>query len=411
MQQRALAGAARALHRHDLPRREAQADAAQRVVVAAGVADGDVDERRGRLAGEQAPARLERRQGGELERCRSGLERVGAGVVLRTDGAQRDEDLRREQQHDERRRERERAVLQPQARGERDERHRQRGDEVEGEPRQERPPQRADRLDAVLLRDPRDGGHLAGGPAVHLQRRQPLQEVEQRRGQAREGGVRPLRAVAGREAEHDEEQRGDREGDEQDAERDQVGAGDGDQDERRHDDRLHDRRQHARDVAVERVERRADRVGDPGGVAPADLERSGGGEPGERRAAQLGPGPLAGAAAEQLDEPVEQRPGDQHRGERDELARGVAVPDRCERLRQQHRRRDRRRTAGRRERDEHRHVAAQRGRRREQPGVERREPPGALPAHRTGVCSGTTSRTETAGRVSRARKTQYVHAW
>ncbi len=187
---------------------------------------------------------------------------------------QRQVGLGGQQQHEQPHEQREIAGEQAEADGHRDDRDRDRGQELQREPRQERHAQHRHRLALVVARDGLDGVGRAVLASEGLQRAEPLDGVGEARGEAAERAVLPLLHAAGGEADehHEHRDEGDRQHD--DEPRQRVGEGHG-ADEDRHGDRGgHQLRQVAAEVRVQRLETVPRGHGEAGGIAGAEPPRA-----------------------------------------------------------------------------------------------------------------------------------------
>ena len=224
-------------------------------------------------------------------RGRAGQQRVGIGqgrgalggcVELRSDAAQRPVGLRRQEQHGERDPEVDRPGGQPQSDGDRHQRDRQRGDELEHGGGGEGDLEGVDGRPAVAVGDRADGRHLGLGPPVRDQRRQAPHHVEEVARQRLHRAPLGPGPVAGGEADEDCEDRHERQGQRHDEPRQGVEPGDRDEGEDGQDGSGHQRREVAGDVGL-----------DPGHAAGGEHREAGGRD--------------VGGAASSLEEPQAQR--------------------------------------------------------------------------------------------------------
>ena len=140
------------------------------------------------------------------------VEARSSGMEARADAAQREVALGSEQQHDQGGREAETARGEPQADFDRDQRHRQSGDQLQGERRQECHPERTHRGGAVLLGDRADRVALCLRPTEQAQGREPFDDVEKVTAQLLQDGPLSLRAALGHPSDQDHEDRDERDG-------------------------------------------------------------------------------------------------------------------------------------------------------------------------------------------------------
>ena len=190
----------------------------------------------------------------ERQRLGDRGEPLGALVELGARPAQRQEDLGRDDQHGERRRELDRPVQQPQPEGDREEGDGDRRQRVEHERREEGDAQRRQAGGPQRLAGPRDAGALLGGAAEGPQDGKALEDV----GDVTAEVLDLVPAVAGeRQARPSDErpehrEQADRRDD--DETRDPVEHADGDREGERSHDREDEIRQAPPDVDVEGVE-------------------------------------------------------------------------------------------------------------------------------------------------------------
>jgi hypothetical protein len=249
-------------------------------------------------------------------------------VELRADGAQREVCLGREQQDEHRGLVTEVAREQPQADFDSDECGGECGQQLEHERGHESHSQRRHRRAPVLLGDAVDGLRLRLRPAEHLQRRQPLHDVEEVAAKPDEERPLPFGPRPGVHADECHEQRDQRQRHPDRDRGDQVGAGDTHQHGDRHEARQRQLRQVAREVRVQRVE--------PAGEQSRELARVLVGQP-HRPTSRDARSDLApqlrfhrsgGPQRRGLGAVRRRRAQQHHHGERDQAAvhRGRAVP-------------------------------------------------------------------------------------
>ncbi len=208
-----------------------------------------------RTAGGCRPiARRQRRPGEQrvevVGRVQAGLRSVEA----RADAPQREIAPGRQQQDHQCRAEIESATGQPQSDLDRDERHRQRGDQLERQRREERDPQSVHRRRAVLLGDLMDGVALGLCAAEEPKRGHALDHVEEVAAEALEYGPLPGRAALGHPPDQHHEHRDQRHGQRDQHRRQQVGEEDSDPDYERHGQGEDQRREELADVGLELVD-------------------------------------------------------------------------------------------------------------------------------------------------------------
>ena len=157
------------------------------------------------------------------------------GVVLRADRAQRSEQLRGQQQHDQRGGERHCPRVQAQPDVDGHDRDRQGRDQVQYQGGQERDLQRRHGLAAVPLGGLAQGALLPRALAVDGERGQPADQVQELAGHAREQQVLPLYAPLRRHPDQRHEDRHERQHDHEQQAALPVGDGDPGQHDDRHD--------------------------------------------------------------------------------------------------------------------------------------------------------------------------------
>ncbi len=233
------------------------------------------------------------RQGGEPLEGRGALR---GGVELRAHAAQRPVRLRGEEQHDQGGAQVEVALGQARADHDRDQRDRERGDQLEHRRGGEGQPERRQRGPAVAVGDRADHRRLRPGTAEGDQGGQPAHHVEE---VARQRGHRAplgLGTVAGRQAHQRPEDRQERQGGQHDHRGHQVLQGERDDGEQRQHGGQHQRRDVAREVGLGGR--------DPTGRQGRDLPR--GRASGAAR--QQRPGQVASHRPADADRPPRRRP-------------------------------------------------------------------------------------------------------
>ena len=213
-QQRRLARSAAAVQRDDLAGQDLQVHPVERGHVASGVAHGEPGQSYPAVAAHRGGGRPGRRQrgggGDHVERGTGGGAPLLAGVVLRAHRPQRGEQLRRQQQHDQRGGQAEPAVVEPQPDVDGDHRNRQGGHQVEDQAGQERGAQRGHGVPAVGLAGPPHGLDLPVRAAVDPQRGQPGDQVEEVAGQPGQDLVLAAHPAPGGDPDERHEQRHER---------------------------------------------------------------------------------------------------------------------------------------------------------------------------------------------------------
>ena len=188
MQEGRLTDAAGAAKRHRLPGSHPQGESVEGRAVPAGVPDGQVRDHEG-----FADEKVGRRPGQRGWRLQDGGDRVGSGhafgggVVLGPDPTQRQVGLGREDQYEQAGAQVEAAVDQSQTDSDRDQRDRQRGQELQDERGQECQPQSSHGGASVGVGDVTDRRDLRGVAVERLEGWQSGDDVEEVVGQPGEG--------------------------------------------------------------------------------------------------------------------------------------------------------------------------------------------------------------------------------
>jgi len=214
--------------------------------------------------------------------------------VLRAHGAQRREQLGREQQHEQRRPQRELAGVEAQSHIDRDDRDGQRREQVQHEPGQQGHPQRLHRLHAVGVGGPAYGSDLPVRLAVDLEGRQPLHEIQEVPGETGERRVLRLHPAAGARTDDHHEQGHERQRHDEHERALPVC----DRDAGKHDDRDDgsggERRNGPGQVAVESLQARTGRGHQTPCGLPSRPRRAEAGKGSQHGAAQVRSGPAGG---------------------------------------------------------------------------------------------------------------------
>ncbi len=257
--ERALALAAGADERDELPGLDAQVQPVEHRLAATGVGDAHVlqlDRAGAHVRGRERVGRgAHGRRGVERgEQAPGGLETVGAGVEVLTDHPDREVQLRGEQQHRQPDGERDVPVDELDRDGRGDERRPEHREQLEDERGEEGDPQRRHRLAPVGVAGLGQRPDLGGVAVVGAQRLQPADDVEEVRAEERERLPALLRGALRGEPDEDHEHRDQRDRDEQDQAGGEVAREDVHEDHDRHEHREDDLRQIAREVRLERVD-------------------------------------------------------------------------------------------------------------------------------------------------------------
>ena len=182
------------------------------------------------------------------------------GVILRRQVPQRQEELRRDHEHRERPREADVAVHEPQADLDRHERRRKARAQLQHQRRLERRAQHVHRRLAVVLARLAQVSELVPAAPEHLQRRQALQHVQERRAQPAQLREPPRGDIAGAPADERQEHQQQRPRRQQDQHRPSVDREHDRGHHQRHRDRERARRLVRRHVFVEVLDAAPDRV-------------------------------------------------------------------------------------------------------------------------------------------------------
>ncbi|CAM5708492.1 hypothetical protein SFUMM280S_10308 [Streptomyces fumanus] len=308
VEERGLARPARADQRDRLPGLDGEADVRHRVGRAAGVADGHPFEGKGTARGHRTAAALRFRGLQHREDVLGRRQALGRRVVLRPDLPQRQIRLGREHQHDQTVVQGHVAVDEAHADRHGDQCHRERGEQFQGEGRQEGDPQRPHGRLPVLAGDPPDGLGLRLGPAEHLQRRQARDHVEEVTGQLGQQPPLPVHPGLGDPADQHHEDRDERQGDDDDGRRHPVLGDDPDQHGHGDDHREAQLRQIAREVVVQGVDPPGGQGDQGAGALSAEPAGAEGGRPLQQPSAQLRLDRRARPVRGQLGEPADQSP-------------------------------------------------------------------------------------------------------
>ncbi len=254
VQERRLARPTGADECHGLPRLDGEVHVRDGVRAPPRVADRHVLEGQGTLR--RNPAGPRRRQGTlqHREDVLRGGEALGRRVVLGPHLTQRQIGLGREDEHDQAVVQLHVSVDQAHADGDGDERHGQRGEQFQGEGRQESDPQGPHGRLAVLAGDALDRLCLCLGPAEDLQCRQPRDHVQEVPRQPRQQPPLPVHPGLGGPADQHHEDRDEGQGADDDGRRNPVLGDDAGQYRHGHDDREAQLRKVAREVVVEGVD-------------------------------------------------------------------------------------------------------------------------------------------------------------
>ncbi len=248
-----------------------------------------------------------------------------AGVVERADLAQREVDLRRQDQHQQPGPEPHRAVHQAEADRDRDQRDRDGGEQFQREGGDEGDPQGAQGGLAVLVGDLGDGGGLRLRPVEDLERGQPLDHVQEVVREAGETAPLTVHPGLGGQPDQHHEERDQRQRRGDDRGRDPVRAEDPGQQHHRHHHREGELRQVAGEVVVQRVDPPGGVRGQLAGAPPLQVAGAERGGVVQQPPAQHRLDPGHRPMGRQLGQPGHRRPPERGGGEQQQ--RGGQLPE------------------------------------------------------------------------------------
>ena len=239
-------------------------------------------------------------------------------MVLRGEIPQRRVQLRREDEHRERRLERNRAVDETDADGDRDERDAERRRQLEHGTRQERDPQRRHRRAAVLLADLLEPLRLRLAAVERAERRQAADDVEEVRGEDRERLPPLVRALRRVPADEPHEDRHERQRQQQQPGGDRVEHRHEREHRHRHDDGEDDLRQIPRERRLQRADPRDRERRDLAALRPVERRRLRAQPLRDEIEPELREDRRRAAPTGDLEAPREQRARREHRDEQDD---------------------------------------------------------------------------------------------
>ncbi len=265
--QRRLADAARAVHGGDRRRRRLEVEAFENHPPTA--SEGRIAHDQRSRSGRGRGADRQRRSCEQLVEVDRSIEPGLGGMEAGSDPTKRQVALGCQQEHDERGAEIEAAAREAEADLDRDQRHRQRCDELQCQRRQERDPKCAHRGRAILLRDVVHRVALGPRPTEQAQGRHPLDHVEEVAAELLEDGPLARGSPLGHAADQHHEDWDQGHGQSDQHRREHVGEQDprsGNEGDRH---RQHQRREELTDVRLELL----DAGRDDGGLAAGESRR------------------------------------------------------------------------------------------------------------------------------------------